>query len=563
MPDSSSSPRRSGTSPLTADSAAEDAKLHRGLGFWSLLAAGIGSVIGSGWLFSSMYAAQAAGPAALISWVIGGVLMLLVALVFAELGMVRPESGGLVRYPLYSNGRLAATVVGFAMWLSYVGNPPSEASGVVQYASAWLPGVYDTTAGKLTGLGILIAVALMAVFVVLNWFGLRLFATSNNIVTAIKVLIPTATIILLVISGFDHSHGAGGLDNLTGGAGGGFAPYGYSASLGAIATAGMIFAYTGFRNIIELSGEAKNPHRDIPRALVATIVLTILLYLGLQIAFLMATPSAMLAKSGWAGVNFASPYADLAKLLGITWLYWMLIADSSLSPSGSGIIYTASNGRNVFGLAKNGLLPRGLMRIHEGSGVPRRAILLNFVIGALFLLPLPSWHEIVGVMSTMVALTFSIGSISLLGFRHAGLGSKRTRLPGMQVLAPIAFVVSTLVIYWSAWTELSKTIPVLAAGLIWYVIIHVRNGYGRVDIRGGLWLVVYIALTYGLSAIGSFEGAGWIGAPWDTIVAALVGIACYVWGVRASRGYMNSQPEMLAELRRSAEEPEQEQPAGV
>lgn len=72
-------------------------------------------MIGSGWLFSSMYAAQAAGPAALISWVIGGVLMLLVALVFAELGMVRPESGGLVRYPLYSNGRLAATVVGFAM----------------------------------------------------------------------------------------------------------------------------------------------------------------------------------------------------------------------------------------------------------------------------------------------------------------------------------------------------------------------------------------------------------------------------------------------------------------
>src|SRR3978361_2457701 len=89
----------------------EDAKFRKTLGFWSLLATGIGSVIGSGWLFSAMYAAQTAGPASIIAWVIGGAVMLAVALVFAELGMVHPESGGLVRYPLYSNGRFAASIV--------------------------------------------------------------------------------------------------------------------------------------------------------------------------------------------------------------------------------------------------------------------------------------------------------------------------------------------------------------------------------------------------------------------------------------------------------------------
>jgi amino acid transporter len=99
-----------------------------------------------------VYAAQEAGPAALIAWVIAGALMLMIALVFAELGMVRPESGGLVRYPLYSNGRLAASIIGWAMWLSYVANPPSEASAVVQYASKWWNGVYDTEHSKLTGL---------------------------------------------------------------------------------------------------------------------------------------------------------------------------------------------------------------------------------------------------------------------------------------------------------------------------------------------------------------------------------------------------------------------------
>lgn len=117
-----------------ADADSEDRKLRKELGLWSLMAAGVGSVIGSGWLFSSMYAAQTAGPAAIIAWIIAGALMLMIALVFAELGMVRPESGGLVRYPLYSNGRLAASIVGWAMWLAYVANPPSEAAAVVQYA---------------------------------------------------------------------------------------------------------------------------------------------------------------------------------------------------------------------------------------------------------------------------------------------------------------------------------------------------------------------------------------------------------------------------------------------
>lgn len=254
----------------------EDRKLRKELGVWSLMAAGIGSVIGSGWLFSSMYAAQTAGPAALIAWVIAGALMLMIALVFAELGMVRPESGGLVRYPLYSNGRLAASVVGWAMWLSYVGNPPSEAAAVVQYASKWWHGVYDSGAGELTGLGTVVAVVLMALFVVLNYFGVKSFARSNNIITAVKIIIPIITVLLLLASGFGASSKAGGLGHNI--SQHGFAPYGISAAFSAIASGGLIFAYTGFRNVIELSGEASNARRDIPRAMVVTIVFSIVLY---------------------------------------------------------------------------------------------------------------------------------------------------------------------------------------------------------------------------------------------------------------------------------------------
>jgi amino acid transporter len=510
---------------------AEDNKLRKTLGYWSLVATGLGSVIGSGWLFSAMYAAQAAGPASLIAWVIGGLLMLAVALVFAELGIAHPESGGLVRYPLYTNGRLAASIVGWSMWVCYLGNPPTEAAGVVQYASSYLPGLYHDK--QLTGAGIAVSVGLMAVFVLVNYFGVQLFARTNNVVTAIKVLIPTTTVVLLIASGFDGS-------NITGH--GGFAPYGYGIALGTIATAGMVFAYTGFRNIVELSGEVRNPRKHIPAALVTTLLVTIVLYLGLQVAFLGAVPSAMLA-GGWHGVNFDSPFAQLALLLGMSWLYWTLIADSMLSPSGSGICYTACNARNSYGLAKNGFFPTWLMRVSPRWGVPTRALVANFVIGIAFLLPLPSWHEIVSITGTLAVFTFSIGSVSLLAFRRTGVTGPENRLRGVGVVAPVAFVVSALVIYWVGWSDLLKTVPIVVVGLIWYAVTWVRQHQGAGELHGGWWLLAHLAFLYLVSVLGSFDGLGVVPAPWDSVLVAVVSFAVYFWGCASATAYMRrSEP---------------------
>lgn len=537
----------------------EDSKLRRELGFWSLAAAGVGSVIGSGWLFSAMYASQEAGPAALIAWVIAGALMLMIALVFAELGMVRPESGGLVRYPLYSNGRLAASIIGWAMWLSYVANPPSEASAVVQYASSWWGGVYDTSTGDLTTLGTAVAVLLMAVFVVINYFGVKWFATSNNVVTVVKLAIPTITVVLLLASGFGANDKAGGISHNI--SAHGFAPYGLSAAFSAIASGGLIFAYTGFRNVIELSGEARNPHRDIPRAMVVTIGFSIVLYLGLQVGYLGGLPASELAKAGWHGVNLDSPFADLAKMLGFTWLSWLLIADSSISPSGSGIVYTAANARNVFGLAKNGFFPHAVMRVSERTGVPVVALLVNFVLGAGTIILLPSWHSIVEVLSALAALTFSIGSVSLLVFRRVGLGDDTSRLRGMAVIAPVAFVVASLVILWQDWSTLWKTVIALVVGLVWFVVSFIRGERDPGDLAGGIWLVAYIAFVYLVAAIGSYGGAGWLAHPWDSIVVALGALAAYFWGVRAGAQYLEGHPRLLDRLRADAtEEPSEGAP---
>ena len=314
----------------------------------------------------------------------------------------------------------------------------------------------------------------MALFVVVNYFGVQWFAKTNNVVTAFKIIVPTLTVVLLVASGFGHHRGAGGTGNFSSQ---GFAPMGWSAALSAIATAGMIFAYTGFRNIIELSGEASNPKRDIPRALVGTIGIAFVLYMLLQVAFLMAVPSGMLAKAGWTGIDFDSPFAQLAKLLGFMWLYWLLIADSMVSPSGSGIVYTASNARNAYGLAKSRLLPRMFTDVNERSGVPAKALLFNLAVGVLFIVLLPSWQSLVEMMSVLAVFTFSIGAVSLHVFRNNGVGDDSTRLRGMGLIAPAAFVVSTLVILWEPWDILRKTIPVIVATLLYYVFVHVRHRF--------------------------------------------------------------------------------------
>lgn len=537
---------RSGTGGGTGT----DPGLRKDLGYWSLLAAGVGSVIGSGWLFSSLYAAQDAGPAAMLAWVIGGGLMLLVALVFAELGMSKPESGGLVRYPMYSHGGLAAGIVGWANWISYVGNPPTEAAGVVQYAAAYLPGVYDGE--QLTGPGVLLAAGLMVGFVALNWFGVRLFARSNTTVTAIKVLIPVTTVVLLIASGFDSR-------NLTDH--GGFAPYGWSAALGSIATAGLVFAYTGFRNIVELSGEARDPRRTVPRALITTILVTIVLYLGLQLAFLGAVPAGALA-GGWHGVNLDSPFADLAMVLGLSWLSWTLIADSMISPSGSGIVYTAANARNVFGLAKNGFFPQILTPLNR-RGVPARALALNFVVGLAYLLPLPSWHSIISVTGSIAAFTFQIGSVSLVAFRNAGLTRADTRLRGMRVVAPAAFVVSSLIIFWVSWSKLWVAMLLTVIGLVVYAVVWLRTSRQTSELTGGAWLVAYLVGMTAFSAIGSFDGAALIPAPWDSVVVALFSLAIYGWGCRAGTAYMLARPEMVARLRAQADVDRGDEPAST
>lgn len=503
--------------------------LKKKMGFWSLTALSLGGIIGSSWLFGPWAAAKLAGPAAIISWMIGAVAITLIALIYAELGRVKPETGGLGRYPLYSHGKMLATVTSYSIWLGYCATAPVESAGVIQYANQFWPGLYDVTKEQLTTTGILASTLLMIFFVVFNYFGVKLFAVTNTVITTIKFVVPVLTILAFFMTGF-HA------ENFTSQ---GFAPNGYSAGLSAILTSGIFFAYTGFGNVIMMSGEVVNPRRNIPLALITSLVVAAILYVLLQVIFIGAVPPEMLA-NGWSGIKFDSPFANLALMANMVWLSWIITADAMISPTGSALTYTAGTSRHVFGMAKSGFLPSFFGSINKRFGVPTRALALNFFIGMLFLFPLKSWTAIVAIVGAIGIFKYASACVTVMVFRKVGL-TKDNGLPGMHIIAPLAFVFATLLIYWTNWSRVQLAITGLILGIGCYLVTHFINKHKSVEIIGGLYLVIYILLLVLLSYIGNFGGNGIVPEPFMSIVAAILGFIFYYFAVYNGVWYMRKK----------------------
>src|SRR5947209_11236903 len=180
----------------------QSTKMRRDIGVIGLLFASVGSIIGSGWLFGALTASQLAGPSAILSWVIAAAMMMLIGLVFAELGTMFPVSGGVVRFPHLSHGSFASYTTGWILWVAVATTAPIEVEGALQYATRYAPLTSKHIKGgepvhTLTGLGYLVAVIAMAAFVLINYYGIRWFARVNNVAVWWKL-----GVLVLVIGAF-------------------------------------------------------------------------------------------------------------------------------------------------------------------------------------------------------------------------------------------------------------------------------------------------------------------------------------------------------------------------
>jgi amino acid transporter len=489
----------------TSDARNAEPKLRRHVGVIGLLFASVGSIIGSGWLFGALNASQQAGPSAIISWALGGLMILLIALVYAELGTMFPLSGGVVRFPHLAFGSFASYSAGWITWVAVATTAPIEVEAALQYATKYAPFTARHTVNgeivhTLTGLGYTAAVVLMAVFVVVNYFGIRWFARINNALVWWKL-----AIILLVVAAFLVSafHG----ENFTSH---GFKPSGWHGVFTAIATSGIVFSYLGFRQGIELAGETDNPRRNVPLAVIGSVLITGLIYIALQIAFIGALPTDVLSDSGsWAKLSFENdfgPLAALASLLGLAWLSILLYVDAIVSPGDTGLIYTTVSARISYAMARNGNAPQALART-TSRGVPLISLLVSFVVGLIVFLPFPSWQQLVGFITSATVMSFASGPLVLSVLRRRLPDQERPfRVPGGHLIPILAFWASNLIIYWSGWDIVWKLMVAVAIGFVLLPIYHVLgHDTPKLDLRSGAtWVVPWLIGLLVISWLGNY-----------------------------------------------------------
>jgi amino acid transporter len=524
-------------------------KLRREVGLVPLFMVSAGSVIGSGWLLGTLNASEVAGPAAIVSWIIGAILLIGIALVYAELGSTYPISGGTARFTWIHAGTLGGFFCGTFSYLQAVAIAPIEVEASIGYMNAkWWHGL-ENSQSLLTGKGLVVGVAAMFLFTALNLLGVRWMAEGNTVAMVWKILVPVATVILIITHAFHAS-------NFT--AGGGFMPYGIKGVFVALPL-GVIFALEGFEQAAQLAGEARNPKRDIPLAVVGSMLMGAALYIALQICFIGAlNPHNVL--HGW-GSPFGNagafgPYYTLATSVGLGWLGVVLIIDALISPGGTGLVYLATTSRLSYSLARVRFLPPVFSGI-DRRGVPWFSIIFGGAFGCLLFLPFGGWAKLVGAITAASSFMYSYAPVAAVSLRKSDPDRPRPyKVPGLNIIAPFSFAVSGLIIYWSGTSNVVKLdLAVLFFLVLYFIARRVDPAQAPIDFKAGAfslpWIIgLTIFSIFGGSYVGSYSSVFGIAIHhhlpfwWDIGAVAVFSLAVYYYAIHSRLGPERVAPQV-------------------
>lgn len=536
---------------MSNNGAGSSPKLRREAGIIGLLYASLGAIIGSGWLKGPLNAAVHAGPLSLFSWLIGGGAILLLAVVYAELATLFPRAGAVVHFPRLGHGSLLARIWSWILFLAYVSVAPAEVVASLNYLDVmlrrfsihWIPPFLYKGAGGahlLTGTGIIIAIALLGVFTLLNFLGIKWAMRISNTAGWWKLAIPLLTAVMLLTAGHHwqnfHINPADSRSQIEG-------------VFTSLSTAGVLFSFLGFRQAVELAGESSNPRRNIPIAVVGSVLIGLLIYLLLQAGFIASVDPHTLATTGWAKLTTAgylaqfgaAPLAAAAQALGLIWLTWILYVDAVISPGGTGFIYITTSARVISAMGSDGLIHRVFTRLSR-NGVPWVAGILAFAVGVIFLLPLPSWSQLVGYISSVSVLSYGIGPVVLISLRKLMPETqypRAFRLPAAHILAPVTFIISNLMIYWSGLRTLGILMIALAFIFTVFMAWRLINGLSvrALAWRSTWWVLPYFIGLLLLDFIGPHHlvgGSNLIPFPYDTLVVAAFSLAIFYLAVHST-----------------------------
>ncbi len=526
-------------------------RLRRDVGFYGLMFVSLGSIIGSGWLLGALNAAEAAGPASILSWILAALMLTLLALVYAELGAAYPVAGAGARFPYYSHGPIAGFTAGWASWLQAVFIAPIEVLAAITYVNSvsWVNMHFNMinkvgpSAGLLNGPGLVVAVILMILFTAMNLAGAKFLSDSNSIVVIWKTAIPVLAVGVVAYMQFNPANFK---------AGGGFMPFGVHGVFAAL-TGGVVFALQGFEQAAQLAGEARDPKRDLSRAIITAMAIGAVLYSALQFVMIGALEPANISK-GWSMPLGTDPsdygaWYTLALALGAGWLAKLLLADAVISPAGTGVVYVATSARLSYALGEEHEMPTALASTNK-KGVPVVSILVAAVVGLLAFGPFKSWNALVNVVTGATAIMYAFAPLSLAALRKIDPQRPRSyRVPMPSLILPIAFASANLIIYWGGFQTTWKLAVAMLVGLVWFAIGAKRNKTRAFDFtRNAIWIAPWLVGQVLLGWLGRYGvGSRNILPAWVDIGAVVVfSLVIYYWALRLA---LNEQQAAAAVAR--------------
>jgi len=430
------------------------------MGLLSATFIGISAVIGSGWLFAAYKTGVLAGPAAIISWIIAAIIVILIGLCFAEVAALYPRRGLSAVLATMTHNKYFGFPFAISHWLGIVAVISLQGVATIQYLISLFPNAQKHlfVHGQLTFVGLLLAVVLVLIYALLNFWGVNLLAKTNNILTVIKLAVPVIAGVLILSVSF-HPHNFVAYHNS-------FIPYGFNSVITAIIATGIIVSFNGFQTITYFSSEVKNPSRTIPLAIILSIVFSLIIYLLLQVAFIAGMPPAMVAE-GWSNIVFNAPMVNLSAALGLGFLSTIIYFGAFVSPSGSAITLTGASTRMLTAMSDTKQMPSMYSAVNPKVGISRKSLFTNIILAALFIVLFKSWTMVAMVLGLYHVLSYLSVPIALEVFRKRNDKSKYIfRLKGGKAIALISFVVFTYLL-----TDIKFEITLVA--LILFVIFQV------------------------------------------------------------------------------------------
>jgi APA family basic amino acid/polyamine antiporter len=455
--------------------------LRRSLSAWDLTLLGVGAIIGTGiFVLTGTAAANQAGPAIMLSYLAAGLACGFAALCYAEFASMVPIAGSAYTYAYASLGEVFAWLIGWDLILEYAVGSMTVAIGWSGYMQRLLAGagielpMWMSAAPSAQTPGAIInlpAVIIVLFIMVLLVRGVRESARFNAAMVAVKGL----AILFFIAVGASWVRP----ENWTP-----FAPYGTSGVMAAAAV--VFFAYIGFDAVSTTAEEAKNPSRDLPIGIIASLVVCTALYLAVAAVLSGIVPVTQYRSAadalpglpvagGPAVTQFLNaPVAFALALIGQDWAAYLVSAGAVAGITSVLLVMLMSQPRIFFAMSRDGLLPKGVSKVHPRFGTPYITTIITCVIVAL--VAGVTQIQVVGEMTSIGTLfAFVVVCAAVLILRIQRPEAHRPfRVPGGAIF-PVLGIVSCL------WLMLNLPVITWVRFLVWLDLgIFIYWFYGRV-----------------------------------------------------------------------------------